>query len=517
MLVKNWMTRDVVVIDVEESMQHAIYKMQDHKINLLPVMSEDKLVGIVSDRDLKKASPSDATTLDMHEMLYLVSRIKIKDLMTKEVTTVPPEFTIEEAAQLLLDHRISGLPVTDIQGRVVSIITQSDIFRALISITGLGKKRDAGGPSHTGQARPHQGGPGNDTRSQRPHRKHSQRDGKRSGGIYQRLFQNLRPRPRNRPRPPRRHQEGGRPPVRGGPQKQSENRIRVRVEKVTPRVPVSPRPPVPSFPRSGVGTHIGTLQRPHSAISSRIRNRFVVDSPSRFVLDECRNRRARSPHLFENRNEFEGSHEGSCARKVPNHNCSLLWEAIMTKCKRPSVRLSALILFVVLLGFACPAFAHFGMVIPSDSMVMQDDAKTINLTLSFSHPFEMVGMELVKPKVFDVVANGQKSDLSGSLAKVDVMGHTAWKAEYPVKRPGVYVFAMEPQPYWEPVEDCFIIHYTKTVVTAFEDDEGWDAEAGLKTEIVPLSKPFGLYAGNVFQGIVKLDGKPVPYAEVEVE
>ena len=86
-----------------------------------------------------------------------------------------------------------------------------------------------------------------------------------------------------------------------------------------------------------------------------------------------------------------------------------------------------------------------------------------------------------------------------------------------IKRPGVYMFYMEPQPYWEPAEDVFIIHYTKTVVTAFGDDEGWDEEIGLKTEIVPLSKPFGLYAGNVFQGIVKLDGKPVPYAEVEVE
>ena len=63
----------------------------------------------------------------------------------------------------------------------------------------------------------------------------------------------------------------------------------------------------------------------------------------------------------------------------------------------------------------------------------------------------------------------------------------------------------------------FIVHYTKTVVTAFGDDEGWDTEIGLKTEIVPLSKPFGLYAGNVFQGTVKLDGKPVPFAEVEVE
>ena len=74
------------------------------------------------------------------------------------------------------------------------------------------------------------------------------------------------------------------------------------------------------------------------------------------------------------------------------------------------------------------------------------------------------------------------------------------------------MFYMEPQPYWEPAEDTLIVHYTKTVVTAFGDDEGWDEEIGLKAEIVPLSKPFGLYAGNVFQGIVKLNGKPVPFA-----
>jgi cobalt/nickel transport protein len=60
-------------------------------------------------------------------------------------------------------------------------------------------------------------------------------------------------------------------------------------------------------------------------------------------------------------------------------------------------------------------------------------------------------------------------------------------------------------------------HLTKTVVTAFGNDEGWDAELGLKTEIVPISKPFGLYAGNVFQGVVTMDGQPVPFAEVEVE
>ncbi|MBC2712833.1 MAG: DUF4198 domain-containing protein [Desulfosarcina sp.] len=164
-----------------------------------------------------------------------------------------------------------------------------------------------------------------------------------------------------------------------------------------------------------------------------------------------------------------------------------------------------------------PAMAHFGMVIPSDTMVMQEDQRTVKVTLSFSHPLEMVGMELEKPKGFAVSANGKNQDLLGQLKPAKVMDHKAWTADYAIKRPGVYMFHLEPQPYWEPAEDCFIVHITKTVVAAFGDDEGWDAELGLKTEIVPLSKPYGLYAGNVFQGIVKMNGKAIPYAEVEVE
>ncbi len=163
------------------------------------------------------------------------------------------------------------------------------------------------------------------------------------------------------------------------------------------------------------------------------------------------------------------------------------------------------------------ALAHFGMLIPSDSMVMQNDNRTINLTLSFSHPFEGEGMELVRPAVFGVMANGKRVNLLETLKETKVMGHNAWETFYKIKRPGVYMFYMEPEPYWEPAEDCYIVHYTKAVVTAFGDDEGWDQEIGLKTEIVPLSKPYGLYTGNVFQGIVKLDGKPVPFCEVEVE
>jgi cobalt/nickel transport protein len=172
---------------------------------------------------------------------------------------------------------------------------------------------------------------------------------------------------------------------------------------------------------------------------------------------------------------------------------------------------------VMVFLMAGTAGAHFGMVIPSDNMVMQGEARTVEVTLSFSHPMEGVGMDLVKPKVFSVRANGEMQDLLPRLQPTKVMDHQAWKTAYDIKRPGVYMLVMEPQPYWEPAEDCYIIHYTKTVVTAFGDDEGWDEEVGLATEIVPLSKPYGLYAGNLFQGIVKLDGKAVPYAEVEVE
>jgi cobalt/nickel transport protein len=172
---------------------------------------------------------------------------------------------------------------------------------------------------------------------------------------------------------------------------------------------------------------------------------------------------------------------------------------------------------IIILVFSGTVSAHYGMVIPSDSMVMQGDNKKISLTFSFSHPFEGIGMDLEKPKTVQVIKGNGKENLKSKLKEIKVMKHKAWKTQYNIKRPGIYQFVMEPEPYWEPAEDCFIIHYTKTVVTAFEDDEGWDNEVGLKTEIVPLSKPFGLYAGNLFQGIVKLNGKPVRYAEVEVE
>jgi acetoin utilization protein AcuB len=140
MLVKNWMSKDVVTVDADDSMQNAIYILQEKNIKMLPVVEKGNIVGIITDRDLKKASPSDATTLDMHELLFLISKIKIRDLMKKPVHTVPPNFTIEEAAAILLEKRISGLPVVDEAGQLAGIITRSDIFKLVVSLTGLGKK-----------------------------------------------------------------------------------------------------------------------------------------------------------------------------------------------------------------------------------------------------------------------------------------------------------------------------------------------------------------------------------------
>ncbi|MFH1488322.1 MAG: DUF4198 domain-containing protein, partial [Pseudomonadota bacterium] len=96
--------------------------------------------------------------------------------------------------------------------------------------------------------------------------------------------------------------------------------------------------------------------------------------------------------------------------------------------------------------------AHFGMVIPSDSMIMQKERRKVLLTFSFSHPFEVVGMDLAKPADCAVVTAGKKSRLLEGLKETRVMDKRAWMTEYEIKRPGVYTFYMVPEPYWEPAE-----------------------------------------------------------------
>jgi cobalt/nickel transport protein len=107
------------------------------------------------------------------------------------------------------------------------------------------------------------------------------------------------------------------------------------------------------------------------------------------------------------------------------------------------------------------------------------DHRQVELTLPFSHPFEGHGMELVKPKAFGVFANGKKTSLLGSLKSEKVMDHPGFEAEYAARRPGVYQFYLEPQPSWEPAEDCHIVHYTKTYVAAYGEEVGWNEPIGL--------------------------------------
>ncbi len=164
------------------------------------------------------------------------------------------------------------------------------------------------------------------------------------------------------------------------------------------------------------------------------------------------------------------------------------------------------------------AYAHFLELIPSADIVEAGTSKKIDFDLVFSHPMENgPAMEMAKPSEFFVVHGGSKTDLADSLTLNKVDGKSAYKASYTVKTPGDYIFAVAPAPYWEPAEEKMIIHYTKVVVNGFGEEDSWDELVRFPVEIDPLVRPYGLWTGNLFRGVVKHNGKPVPFAEIEVE
>ena len=137
MPVQDWMSKDLITIDEDTSIMKASKVMKQNDIQHLPVLSKGRLVSIVSDRDLKEATPSKATTLDIHEMYYLLDKIVVKSLMAKTLYTITPGDTIEKAAAVMLKHHISALPVLDPRGGLAGIITKGDIFKAFVSISGI--------------------------------------------------------------------------------------------------------------------------------------------------------------------------------------------------------------------------------------------------------------------------------------------------------------------------------------------------------------------------------------------
>jgi CBS domain-containing protein len=130
--VKEWMTTPVVSISPNVSIVNAHQIMKENGVRRLPVLENELLVGIVTLGDIREASPSDATTLSIWELNYLWAQLTVEKVMTRKVMTISEDSPILDAAQIMLDHKVSGLPVLDDKGKVVGVITESDIFRMLI-------------------------------------------------------------------------------------------------------------------------------------------------------------------------------------------------------------------------------------------------------------------------------------------------------------------------------------------------------------------------------------------------
>ncbi len=168
---------------------------------------------------------------------------------------------------------------------------------------------------------------------------------------------------------------------------------------------------------------------------------------------------------------------------------------------------------------ACPAAqAHFLLMLPSRDIVAPGQGRTVDLDIRFTHPMEGGPMmEMAHPVRFGVLAAGEHHDLLDRLQPRRIDGKTAYRCTARLIRPGDHVFYLEPAPYWEPAERKMIVHYTKVVVDFLDAQTGWDALVGLPVEIEPLVRPYGLWTGNTFRGLVRREGKPVPFATVEVE
>ena len=135
MRVERRMKRDVVTVKPTDSFLHAMDLIRGRGIRHLPVLEGRQVVGIVTDRDIRKASASPATLLSVHELHYLLDKMTVAEIMSKPVISIAPEETVEEAARLLLAHRIGGLPVVR-DGGLVGIITETDILEAFLAVMG---------------------------------------------------------------------------------------------------------------------------------------------------------------------------------------------------------------------------------------------------------------------------------------------------------------------------------------------------------------------------------------------
>lgn len=184
--------------------------------------------------------------------------------------------------------------------------------------------------------------------------------------------------------------------------------------------------------------------------------------------------------------------------------------------------IKVLLNILVLIFSINSAFAHFLLLKPSRDIVENPHYRKINIIAKFTHPMEggpNMDFEIEKA---GVVINGEEKPLRFKVKWIKALPDSnkyvrMYYTRYKIRKPGVYIFFVDPKPYWEPSEEKFIRQITKVYVEAFGMEDGWDKPIGLKAEIIPLTRPFGIWEGNTFRGRVFINGKPAANVDVEVE
>ena len=139
MLIKDWMHKHVITVDVNDTVEHALDLFREHNTSMLPVTGEGKLLGILTPRDLKKVSSTDDSPPDLNSIPDYIRRLKVNEVMSREPLAVPLDYTVEETAELVLARRIPGCPVLDQHGDIVGIVTKKDLLQAFVAGSSIGK------------------------------------------------------------------------------------------------------------------------------------------------------------------------------------------------------------------------------------------------------------------------------------------------------------------------------------------------------------------------------------------
>ena len=137
MLIKDWMAKDVLTVEEDASLMRVTRIMKENNIRRVPIVTQGKLIGIITDRDVKDASPSKAASMDIHELHRMMSAIKVTEVMTPSPMTLSGNDSLEKAAMIMLESKISGMPVADANGHLIGLISETDVLRAFIHSTGI--------------------------------------------------------------------------------------------------------------------------------------------------------------------------------------------------------------------------------------------------------------------------------------------------------------------------------------------------------------------------------------------